>query len=280
MGYDPDLLIQFVSESPFQPATALWRTVEISHVVRFRFPEGLGLDLGCGDGQLTQVVLRQVGYRVIVGVDPDPAEIALAERLGLYERLYTVASDRVPLPDATFDWVFSNSVLEHIDGIDAVLREVSRLLKPRGLFLFTVPSDGFHGCLRGPLLPWTSRDSYLKKLDARLAHKRYWSEPEWSAALARHGLEVETVTSYLSPREVRRWETISRLTVGILYALFRGRKQPIEIQRALGMRKALTRMPSLVAHLLAGLLTFNLPFEDGIGPGEPSGCLMVRARKR
>jgi len=278
MGFDRALLIEFLTESPFQPATALWRTVEISQVIRQPFPHGLGLDLGCGDGRLTRVVLHRVGPREVVGIDPDPAEIALAARLGFYKQLHTVPGDRMPVADATFDWVFSNSVLEHIDPIDGVLQEVGRVLRPGGVFLFTVPADGFHQCLRGALLPWIPRQSYLRKLDARLAHKRYWSEADWGAHLRPVGLEIETATPYLTRREVRRWETISRLTAGVLYALARQRMQPIEIQRTLRLRGSPSRMPSMAARALARLLTIDLP-SDGVRPGGPSGCLMVRARK-
>jgi SAM-dependent methyltransferase len=46
---------------------------------------------------------------------------------------------RVPLPDAQYDVVMANHVLEHIPDDAAAMREVFRLLKPGGIALLTVP---------------------------------------------------------------------------------------------------------------------------------------------
>jgi len=53
------LLTRFLHDYPFQPATAVWRVTEIDHVISYSFPEGIGLDLGCGDGQLTGIMLER-----------------------------------------------------------------------------------------------------------------------------------------------------------------------------------------------------------------------------
>ena len=67
-----ELLASFVGAYPAQPATAFWRAIEIGVLARRGLPEGLGLDLGCGDGILTDILLRQTGPRTLVGVDVDP----------------------------------------------------------------------------------------------------------------------------------------------------------------------------------------------------------------
>jgi SAM-dependent methyltransferase len=219
-------------------------------------------------------VLDEVGPRTLVGVDPDPDEAQQARQLGIYEEVHVAGGDAVPEPGASFDWVLSNSVLEHIPEIEPVIAEVARLLKPGGSFIFTVPSTGFHESLRGPLLPGASRPDYLRQLDRRLAHQRYWGADEWRAALAPHGLRVTSATGYMDAAQVHRWETISRFTAGVLYTLAARRQQPIDIQRGLGLRKAGRRMPRAMAGPLGSVLGAGL---NGSGPG--SACLLVEAVK-
>ncbi|AOH84402.1 hypothetical protein AWL63_10920 [Sphingomonas panacis] len=43
------------------------------------------------------------------------------------------------LPDATFDIVTTNEVLEHVPSLDGALREIHRILKPGGYHIGTVP---------------------------------------------------------------------------------------------------------------------------------------------
>lgn len=48
---------------------------------------------------------------------------------------------RSGLPDATFDAVLSNEVLEHVPDLDAALRDTARILKPGGRLIATFPFD-------------------------------------------------------------------------------------------------------------------------------------------
>jgi ubiquinone/menaquinone biosynthesis C-methylase UbiE len=43
------------------------------------------------------------------------------------------------LPDTSFDCVFCSGVLEHVDEYQAVVKEVFRVLRPKGVFLLGVP---------------------------------------------------------------------------------------------------------------------------------------------
>jgi SAM-dependent methyltransferase len=250
----------------------------VNELVANGLPEGRGLDLGCGDGLLTRIVLQEVGGRQLVGVDPDPAEVEQARALGIYAGVHVAGGDRVPEPDASFDWALSNSVLEHIPDIEPVLAEVARLVRPGGKFIFNVPGPSFHACLRGPLIPGASRDEYLRHLDERLAHRRYWGPVEWGPALARHSMVLSKASTYLDAAQVRRWESISRLTAGVLYGLEGRRRQPIEIQRKLGMRKSGRRMPIGLARPLAAILGAGLHGGAAGAATKYGACLIAAVR--
>ncbi len=88
------------------------------------------LDLGCGDGALTEK-LAVLGCQV-VGVDSSPAQVAAAQARGLDARV--VDAHHLSF-DAEFDAVFSNAALHWMPQPDAVLAGVWRALEPGGRFV-------------------------------------------------------------------------------------------------------------------------------------------------
>lgn len=278
-----EIFSSLVRSAPYQPATNYWRAVELDAVAKHGLPVGRGLDLGCGDGKLTQVLTQALPgntgiSRTWVGVDPDHAETRLAECLGIYERVHTCGGDAIPEEAASFDYVFSNSVLEHIPKIDPVIAEVARVLRPGGRFVFTVPSSDFHSCLGGPLLSSNSKE-YFQRIDARCAHERYWDRGQWTMCLDRHGFDVAAHVNYLDSRQTRRWELLSNWTGGLLYRLHGNRIQPIEIQRKLRMRRpqgGLVDWAAAQVSLLA--LIGSDPRSDK--PNPPYACLLIDAIRR
>jgi SAM-dependent methyltransferase len=97
------------------------------------------LDLGCGDGALTEK-LRDVGCDV-VGVDASAEQVAGACARGLDCRV--ASGEELPF-ESEFDAVFSNAALHWMRRPDAVIAGVRRALKPGGRF---VGEMGGHGCV-------------------------------------------------------------------------------------------------------------------------------------
>jgi SAM-dependent methyltransferase len=98
------------------------------------------LDLGCGDGALTEKLVA-LGAQV-VGVDTSPEMIAAARGRGLDVRLMDA---RALAFAGEFDAVFSNAVLHWVkDDPDAPIAGAFRALKPGGRF---VGEMGGHGCV-------------------------------------------------------------------------------------------------------------------------------------
>src|SRR6185503_13032670 len=123
-----DLLTEFVGRYPAQPATAFLRSIEIDRLASAIDVDGLGLDLGCGDGILTDILFKRVGkVPRLVGVDIDPLETEAAAAYPFYERIHTCPAQAIPEPDDSFDYVVSNSVLEHIPDLESVIGEVARV---------------------------------------------------------------------------------------------------------------------------------------------------------
>jgi ubiquinone/menaquinone biosynthesis C-methylase UbiE len=141
------------------------------------------LDMGCGTGVSTALILDTLRPQRLAAFDFDPSMVALARRR-LARRLHehdldlTVAdATRMPYEDRLFDAVFESGVVHHIPDWRAALREVGRVLKPGGRFCFAEPSRGrlSRGLYR--ILPH--------------AVESMFGPDEWRSALAEAGLEVE-----------------------------------------------------------------------------------------
>jgi ubiquinone/menaquinone biosynthesis C-methylase UbiE len=106
-----------------------------------RIPAGARvLDVGCGTGTLAILTKRQHPGAMVVGVDPDPKALAVAQRKAA-RRGVEVTFDQgycqgLPYPDGHFDVVLSSMMLHHLsrDVKRAMFREVSRVLAPSGHF--------------------------------------------------------------------------------------------------------------------------------------------------
>jgi SAM-dependent methyltransferase len=105
------------------------------------------LDLGCGDGALTEA-LAAAGAEV-VGVDAAPDMVAAACARGLDAR---VADAQALGFDAEFDAVFSNAAMHWMPDQAAVIAGVARALKPGGRFVAEMGGHGNVAALRVALI--------------------------------------------------------------------------------------------------------------------------------
>ncbi len=199
-----DYLTLALEQYWFAPPVALWRAIELRVLATEAFPRPL-LDLGCGDGLIAQVLFAGEAP-VEAGFDPWLSQVRKAPASGAYRHIQQALGDAMPYPDASFGAVFSNSVLEHIPNLDPVLREVTRVLKPGGRFLATVPSDMFRRLLAGyrerdAVGDRTGAETYATAVDQRLEHHRYLTPTQWAKRLDLAGMHL-LHTQYYIPSEV------------------------------------------------------------------------------
>lgn len=123
-----------------------WTTTQESEEI----PRRLGLtsssnvlEIGCGSGRYALQVAGPLGCR-IVGVDINAAGVENANHLAAAQKLSSQVrfqvsdvSQSLAFDDSAFDAVFSNDVMCHVPGRLALLREIFRVLRPGGRFLFS-----------------------------------------------------------------------------------------------------------------------------------------------
>jgi ubiquinone/menaquinone biosynthesis C-methylase UbiE len=98
------------------------------------------LDVGCGTGDLLAEAIER-GWAA-EGVDPDPDMVAMSEAVapGCVRQ---AALPELPYDDGTFDAVTANFVVNHVPDPRAAMRELARVIAPRGRLAVTIwPAGG------------------------------------------------------------------------------------------------------------------------------------------
>lgn len=171
---------------------------------RFRYiagehgwPYGHALELGCGTGFFL-LNLMQAGVAArgsMTDLSPGMVGTALrnARLLGLDDGAVdgrVADAERIPYDDDTFDLVVGHAVLHHIPDVELALREVLRVLRPGGRFVFagepTRIGDAY--ARRLGWLTWKATDTVT-----RLAPLRGWRRPQAELAESSRAAALEAV---------------------------------------------------------------------------------------
>jgi ubiquinone/menaquinone biosynthesis C-methylase UbiE len=129
------------------------RLTERSHV----------LDLGCGRGGVVELFWRDV--KVAAGLDPDVPSLAEHRAPGM--PVIRGRGEQLPFTDESFDLIVCLWVLEHLERPEEVFREVRRVLRPHGHFVFLTPN------LRNPLLLLNRLAKALPQVQRRIVPRLY-----------------------------------------------------------------------------------------------------------
>ena len=182
------------------------------------------LDLGCGDGRFTKILFGGSFNKIdLWGFDISEKVVSIAKSQGIYKSVVVADARYLPYPDHLFANVLSNSVLEHIVEEDRVLKEVSRVLKEGGRFIFTVPSERFVKNLS------INDERYVEYLNKRLEHYHYHSPREWERLLRNHGLILEQYRYFIPKLAQLAWEK--------LFRFFTKKLQGYELSDFLGLKR-------------------------------------------
>jgi trans-aconitate methyltransferase len=149
------------------------------------------LDLGCGDGQLTER-LAAAGA-AMSGVDASAQMVAAARKRGVAAD--EANAEALPYADAEFDAVFSNAVLHWVRDQEAMMRQVHRVLRPGGRFVAEMGGHGNVAALHVALMAVLERHGHS---DLESGVNYYPTPQAYTRRLERAGFRVERIA--LIPR--------------------------------------------------------------------------------
>jgi SAM-dependent methyltransferase len=148
-------------------------------------PESV-LDIGCGEGVLTEQWAQRLGSGRVVGTDLDDpkleAEWAARRRPNLQFEVMPVES--LSFADDEFDLVAATEVLEHVDHPEAAVAEMARVA--RRWLLVSVPHEPLWRALN------VARGAYLRDLGNTPGHLNHWTRAGFVGMLGAHGQVVQT----------------------------------------------------------------------------------------
>lgn len=159
------------------------------------------LDLGCGDGVLTERIAA-MGCDV-VGVDASAEQVEAARARGIDARV--MDAEELTFA-AEFDAVLSNAVLHWVRGADRMMAGVWRALHLGGRFVAELGGHGCVECIRSALIAALDR----RGIDGRGADPWYFPTVEdYGARLRANGFEVREIALIprptLLPGDVTAW---------------------------------------------------------------------------
>ncbi len=131
----PEVKVAFDDAAAYERVMGRW-----SGAVGARFLDWLAptsglrwLDVGCGAGAFTELVLKRCSPGSIVGVDPAAAQIDYARRQISTAEFRTADAMALPFADGEFDIVASALVINFIPDRAKALNEMRRVLRPGGI---------------------------------------------------------------------------------------------------------------------------------------------------
>jgi len=157
---------------------------------------GRALELGCGRGVGTELILDRFGADSVDAFDLDPSMVALARKRlaprGSRVRVWVGDAGAISAPEASYDAVFDFGIIHHVPDWRRVLTEVHRVLKPGGQFYAEEVLRRFivhpitRRLLEHPLKDRFDSPGFVRELQASglqlLATEELWGSFAWFTA--------------------------------------------------------------------------------------------------
>ena len=168
------------------------------------------LDLGCGHRFLpswSRVNEQELvkDCQNVIGLDYDMPSLAKHETLPFKARADIT---KLPVADSAFQLVSANMVVEHLNAPEAQFREINRVLKPGGFFLFHTPNIYGYTTQLAMLVPEFIKGTIIRLIEGRTEEDvfptfyRANSQKHIEAVAERSGFQVEKIRHVTSEAQL------------------------------------------------------------------------------
>jgi len=179
------------------------------------------IDIGCGPGNSTQILLTRWPNAEIVGLDSSEKMIERA-RKDYPNQKWMVGDALTYANNQTYDIVFSNAAIQWIPNHDILLPRLFQLVKKNGILAIQVPAN---------------HESPIYRIIVKTTQNRKWSEftKGYELAITYHNAEYYYNTLVPLTQKVTLWETT-------YYHILKSHQDLIEWYRSTAMKPILDRL--------------------------------------
>jgi|SRR3989344_124984 len=177
---------------------------EIKEIISYLDKLGLSvgkiraLDFGCGIGRLSRALTHH--FKEVHGVDISENMISLAKQHNKYDKKCMYHANSAPdlriFPDNFFDFIYSNITLQHIPRKYSLnyVKEFLRVLKPRGIIIFQLPSQRVKKEGENKLI-FLIKDNLLKILPETIIN--LYKKRKWGFTVNMYPIKKAKVISFI-----------------------------------------------------------------------------------
>ncbi len=149
------------------------------------------VDFGCGNGKILEEIKKINPTAKLFGFDVSETAINLAKKNLLDVEFFKINDgEKIPINNATVDFIFSSEVFEHIYDIENVFSEISRILKQNGKLLLTIP---YHGFIKNLLITFFAFNKHFNPVGS---HIRFFTKKSLFGLLEKHGFKIKRYGYY------------------------------------------------------------------------------------
>jgi len=173
------------------------------------------LDLGCGSGIYAKI-LKQRGAKVY-GIDISPKMIELAKKNVRKVDFKVGTVYKLPYNSETFDIVLASLVVHYFSNLNKALREIRRVLKKNGVFIFSSdnPVVNITRRMKGKPRKYRIFGNYFKegklyeywpRFGVRMPYQHFTFQT-WIRTIVKNGFAIE---DYIDTKTIKKAEKIDR----------------------------------------------------------------------
>ncbi|OGS21266.1 MAG: hypothetical protein A2252_08350 [Elusimicrobia bacterium RIFOXYA2_FULL_39_19] len=201
------------------------------------------LDVGCNTGLFLTEALKS-GYNV-TGIDFDHNAISIAKQNPLLKEIYLSTLDNfIPKTNIKYDIVTLFDVLEHLDDVKVIFKQLKTILKPGGYLVLSIPNRD-----RGI--------DIFNELDLPPHHLTHWNAKVLTSFLVNKGFNIINIDNIIKYDDLALYIS-NKTSIGLVKNKIGNNKTDNLSTNTIKMLKILSKLKNILSFLLGRLLYLPL----------------------